>query len=299
MTPAELKAKGARTIYAQKTIDGRGAPRQVDDTSKVQGFMIDNGDGTYSNFLHDGTLEKTYKPNNGFFGGLSQNLEAIGSDQSGVLSNFVAPALAMGYGASLINGAAPVAPAASSGLLETATVAPEVSAFTGAMPVEAIGATGTGATGVSAGVGAGAAGVGAGVGSGAGAGLLSGLGTAGTVMAAGGLLGALAGKDTQTTASSSKDPWGPAQPYLIDNLKRNAAMQDYYTQNPFSQEQKTAYQGLLNSVANGQANAPVMSGIANNFMGSNRGRMAQMPQFTQGTTAAPINWAQYANIGKV
>lgn len=299
MTPAELKAKGARTIYAQKTVDGRGAPRQVDDTSKVQGFMIDNGDGTYSNFLPDGTLEKTYKPNNGFMAGLTQNLENIGSDSSGVISNFIVPAVAMGYGASLANGGFG---GAGSSFAEQAAAVGETAGGSGgligteAMAVPELAAPSYSLAGGSATFGAAtpAATTAAINAAGAGAG---GLLTAGNVMAAGGLLGLLAGKDTQTTQSSSRDPWGPAQPYLLDNLKTNQAMQKHYQANPFSQEQMSAYQGLMNTNANAMANAPVMSGISNNFMNSRRGQMGSMPAFTQGTQAAPINWDAYKNIG--
>lgn len=295
MTPAELKAKGARTIYAQKTVDRRGAPMQMDDTSKVEGYMIDNGDGTYSNFLPDGTLERTYKPNNGLLGGLSQNLGSIADDTSGVIGKFILPAAAMGYGASLFNGVDPTLvaegavaeEAGSAGVGSAASSSPYSlssgsATFGSASPAATNAAMGGTALGGAANVGA--------------TGLAGLLGSKAGVTLAGGLLGAMAGKDTTTTAS--KDPWGPAQPYLLDNLKTNAAMQQYYQANPFSDQQKTAYQGLLNSVANGQANAPVMSGIANNFMQSKRGVMPTMPQFTQGTTAPQINWAQYANIGK-
>jgi hypothetical protein len=140
-----------------------------------------------------------------------------------------------------------------------------------------------------------------------GSGLLSTLGgaasTAGKFLAdnptlaklGGAALGALAGGDT--TTSSQKDPWGPAQPYLKENLQRNSAMQDYYAKNPFSTEQKTAYQGLLDTLANNQANAGNMQGMANSFMGSNRGLLSNMPTFSQGTKAAPIDWAKYQNIG--
>ena len=112
----------------------------------------------------------------------------------------------------------------------------------------------------------------------------------------GGLAGAASAKDTTTTAS--KDPWAPAQPYLKDNLAQNKRMQDYYMANPFSQEQKTAYQGLLDTNANGLANGSVMAGMANNFMSSNRGLMGQMPQFISGTKAPTVDWSKYSNIGK-
>lgn len=111
----------------------------------------------------------------------------------------------------------------------------------------------------------------------------------------GAALGALAGQDT--TTSKQTDPWAPAQPYLKANLERNQGMQDYYAANPFSDQQKTAYQGLLNTLQNNQSNAPVMQGIANSFMGSNRGLLGGVPQFTQGATAPVIDWSKYANIG--
>ena len=121
------------------------------------------------------------------------------------------------------------------------------------------------------------------------------LGNKGVGLLAGALAGGMAGGDT--TTSSSRDPWGPAQPYLLDNLKTNAAMQKYYQANPFSNEQKQAYQGQADVYANNQANAGNFNQIANSFMQSNRGLMGQMPTLTQGTKAAPIDWSKYANIG--
>ena len=117
------------------------------------------------------------------------------------------------------------------------------------------------------------------------------------VQLGGGLLGALAGKDTTTSATSSKDPWGPAQSYLKDNLATNAAMQQYYQANPFSNEQKSAYQGQADAYANNMANLPAMQANANNFMQSKRGSMPAMQGLLSGTKAAPIDWAKYV-IGK-
>ena len=116
----------------------------------------------------------------------------------------------------------------------------------------------------------------------------------------GGIIGGLAGAAASgdTTTSDSKDPWGPAQSYLKDNLAQNQRMQDYYSANPFSQEQKQAYQGLLNTNANGLSNAGNFNQIAQNFMGSNRGLMGQMPTLNQGVTAPQVDWTKYANIGK-
>ena len=105
-------------------------------------------------------------------------------------------------------------------------------------------------------------------------------------------------KDTKNTNTQSTDPWAPAQPYLLDNLKTNAAMQEHYRANPFSNEQKTAYQGLLNTVANNSANAAPMMANANSFMQSSRGRTPAMQGLLSGTQADPIDWTQYANIGR-
>lgn len=123
-------------------------------------------------------------------------------------------------------------------------------------------------------------------------------GNSGLAQLAGAGLGALASGDTQTKASSSKDPWSEAVPYLKDNLKTNANMQEYYRQNPFSTEQKTAYQGLLNTLANNQANAPGLLANASAFGQSSRGKMPAMQGLLSGTQAAPIDWAQYTNIGR-
>lgn len=118
----------------------------------------------------------------------------------------------------------------------------------------------------------------------------------------GGLIGAIGGAaasgDKTTSASSSRDPWAPAQPYLIDNLKTNANAQEFYRANPFSDLQKQQYQGLFNSLANSQANIPGLLANASNFGKSSRGRMPEMQGLLSGTQAAPIDWGQYANIGR-
>lgn len=109
----------------------------------------------------------------------------------------------------------------------------------------------------------------------------------------GAALGALAGQDKTATTSSTKDPWAPAQPYLLDNLKNNAKMQEYYSANPFSDMQKSAYQGLLDSNANAQANVSGLLANASNFGKSSRGVMPGMQGLLSGVTAPPIDWSQY------
>lgn len=114
----------------------------------------------------------------------------------------------------------------------------------------------------------------------------------------GAAIGALSSKDSTTSNSSSRDPWAPAQPYLLDNLKTNSAMQEHYRQNPFSDLQKQQYQGLFNSLANSQANVPGLLANASSFGQSRRGQMPAMQGLLSGTQAAPIDWTQYANIGR-
>ena len=118
----------------------------------------------------------------------------------------------------------------------------------------------------------------------------------GTVLGA--LGGAAASGDTTTSKSNVNEPWSEAKPYLIDNLKTNAAMAEYYRQNPFSDLQKQQYQGLFNNLANNQANMPAMMANANAFGQSKRGQMPAMQGLLSGTQAAPINWSQYENIGR-
>lgn len=115
----------------------------------------------------------------------------------------------------------------------------------------------------------------------------------------GAAIGALANsKDTTTGSTQSRDPWSQAQPYLIDNLKTNAAMQAHYAANPFSTEQKTAYQGLLNTLANNQANGAGLLANASSFGQSKGGKLPAMQGLLSGTQAAPIDWNQYSNIGR-
>lgn len=95
-------------------------------------------------------------------------------------------------------------------------------------------------------------------------GLLSGLSPYAGIIGAG--LGALSSKDQTQTATSTKDPWGPAQQWIKDNMAAGQALQKNYTDNPFSDQQKTAYNnlgGLLNSA---NANNGNMSDFINRQM---------------------------------
>ena len=272
----------------QGAIDQKAVLDQVYKDQLAQ-YNFDNGtnESIDQTVLGSGVQPNKFTPtdhsNDGFFGGAAKAL-GMSTNDFGTLAALAAG----GYGLY------------SSGLFGGGAAALE------GMPVASTGGVLTEA-GVSGSVAGGLGGT-AGALSGAGGGLMSGLG--GAASAAGnflkdnqglatlgaGLLGTALNKDTTTT--NSKDPWGPAQQYMKDNLATNARMQAHYQANPFSQEQKTAYQGLLDTNANGLSNAGNYAQIAQNFMGSNRGLMGQMPTLNTGVKAAPIDWAKYANIGK-
>ena len=109
-----------------------------------------------------------------------------------------------------------------------------------------------------------------------------------------GALGAAASGDTKT--SQSKDPWD--RPALSAAKPCTESGHERLQQNPFSQEQKNAYQGLLNTVALSQAGGQGLLSNAANFMNSRRGVMPAMTATPQNVTAPAIDWSQYANIGR-
>lgn len=116
-------------------------------------------------------------------------------------------------------------------------------------------------------------------------------------------------------SSQTRDPWGPAQPYMLRNLQTNADLQKFYQQHPFNETQQAGYQnqnGLIDKF-NGQA-APGLLGFANQMMGSHYQRAqggapgsvgysqptpqpAQQPQ--NGLLAGPFSAPQYQPLGKI
>ena len=61
----------------------------------------------------------------------------------------------------------------------------------------------------------------------------------------GGLLGGDSSGGSTSQATQSKNPWEPAQPYLLQDLKTNQDLQSYYTKNPFNAHQKVGMQNTL------------------------------------------------------
>ena len=113
--------------------------------------------------------------------------------------------------------------------------------------------------------------------------------------AIGGALGGILDGNQSTnggagTQSTSKDPWGPAQPYIKDNLSINQGLQDYYAQNPFTALQQQSYQKLFDTLSNNQAGGNAMLANSNAFMNSRGGKLGPMQAMPTGTQAAPIDW---------
>lgn len=74
----------------------------------------------------------------------------------------------------------------------------------------------------------------------------------------------------------NREPWKPAQPYLLDNLEQNKKLQSFYAKNPFSDTQKQQYQGLLDVLSNNQSGGNSLLDWASNFAQSKRGVMPAM-----------------------
>ena len=100
----------------------------------------------------------------------------------------------------------------------------------------------------------------------------------------GGLLG-FAGSSGNQTQTVNKDPWGPAQPYLLNNLQTLSDLQKFYQANPMNAQQQQAYQNIINN--NNWMNNNVGPGLMN-FAGA----LAQQ-QYQRQTGGRPGDAAGY------
>lgn len=90
---------------------------------------------------------------------------------------------------------------------------------------------------------------------------------------AGAVVGGMMGGDDQQTQTQSRDPWGPAQPWMRQNLQTGQRLQGYYEQNPFNQLQRTSYQNIAGDIDNFRNNInPGLMEFANRLMGTNYSR---------------------------
>ena len=110
---------------------------------------------------------------------------------------------------------------------------------------------------------------------------------------AGGLLGAFGSGDKQQSSTQKSEPWGPAQPWIQQNIQNGQDLQRHYQQNPFSQQQLNAYgnasalnSGFMNALPGllGQMNGQRQFDRSNPLMRPSQFNF-QMPQMSQMSTA--------------
>lgn len=240
-----------------------------------------------------------------------------GASDGQALTNFVLTALAMYAGGQALGGGAGAGGAGAGGAgagaggagvgagagaggsitgLTSAEIAASNAAATSGLAgnVAALAPVNLGTAGAMAGGAVGAAGAAGGTGGVA----QAGTGTLGSLMGldystwaklAGGVIGALTSGDQEQTSTQNKEPWGPAQQWIKDNIASGQALQKQYQAQPLSQAQQGAYGnmfGLLNSM---NANSPAMyAGMNANSSGANNyDRNNPRRQLTGSTVQAP------------
>ncbi|MBK8105998.1 MAG: hypothetical protein IPK42_10655 [Betaproteobacteria bacterium] len=109
-------------------------------------------------------------------------------------------------------------------------------------------------------------------------GLLSGIDP--TLLQLGGAaLGAASSQDQEQTTTTKNEPWGPAQDWIKNNIAAGQALQQKYTDQPFSPGQQTAYgnlYGLLNSF-----NTEMLPGLLGNANAMSQGYDRYAPKETR------------------
>ena len=212
-----------------------------------------NTDGTYGGtFAVGGPMDGLYTAIALMLGGYLGGTALSGAEAAG-LSGLDAAMVDAGAGATNVGAAGGAVGGAAGGAGAVGGGAGGLSGWDAAM---------AGADGLS-GAGAGATNVGAVTG--------GGLGSLGmSDLAKLGLSGLAAYDSRDQQSTSSRDPWGPAQPYLRAMMADGASLYDRYKNNPFSEQQKTAYNnlgGLLNTI-NSNAGG-LLSGFQANASGAN------------------------------
>lgn len=112
---------------------------------------------------------------------------------------------------------------------------------------------------------------------------------------AGAIIGGIAGAagnsgGTTNTQTATKDPWGPAQPYIMRNLQDQQSLQDYYKANPFNAQQQAGINNTFADADHFRASvAPGLMDFANKGMTSSYQRQ---------TGGAPGSGAGYGGAVK-
>jgi hypothetical protein len=91
----------------------------------------------------------------------------------------------------------------------------------------------------------------------------------------GGLLGSSASGSRTQQDTAKKDPWAPAQPYILSNLQNEAALQTQLQKTPFNPQQIQGYSNLFGDIGNFRDNVmPGLMDFANRGMTSSYQRQA-------------------------
>lgn len=116
-----------------------------------------------------------------------------------------------------------------------------------------------------------------------------------------GLIGGVLGASSSgnATQSASKDPWGPAQPYILSNIDSASNLQKFYQDNPLSPLQQTAYANMFSGSDNARQALAFLSGQLNNDKGWSSGSGNRLPVgYTFPTLGgASSNQGGYSNLG--
>lgn len=97
------------------------------------------------------------------------------------------------------------------------------------------------------------------------------------------------GKDQQQT--QTRDPWGPAQPYILEALQQGQKLNQQYQAQPFSPQQQTAYNNLGSLLNLANTNAPgLLSGFQANATGANNYDRSNPRKALLGSAPMQGNW---------
>lgn len=109
------------------------------------------------------------------------------------------------------------------------------------------------------------------------------------LQALGAYQGYQAGKDQQQT--QTRDPWGPAQPYILEALQQGQKLNQQYQAQPFSPQQQTAYNNLGSLLNLANTNAPgLLSGFQANATGANNYDRSNPRKALLGSAPMQGNW---------
>ena len=99
---------------------------------------------------------------------------------------------------------------------------------------------------------------------------------------AGSVIGGLMSKSSKgktQTQTQTNDPWGPAQPWMQNNIAYGQELQKHYQDNPFNEIQQAGYKGLLGNLDNFSNNtAPgLLNWVSQNMQGGYQRQNAAAP----------------------